>query len=65
ALERGFALVRDAAGAIVRSADAVRAGQRLELEFSDGKVWTQAEGSSEHKPRRARKATDESQGSLF
>ena len=65
ALARGFALVRDATGAIIRSADAVRAGQRLELEFSDGKVFAQAEGLGELKPRRARKAADEAQGSLF
>ena len=65
ALSRGFALVRDAAGGIIRSAAAVSAGQKLELEFADGKISAQAESGSDPKPRRARKSCNESQGSLF
>lgn len=37
-LARGFALVRDAGGAMVRSAHAVAAGQALEIEFGDGRI---------------------------
>ena len=38
ALERGFALVRDEAGAMVRRAGMIAGGQLLELEFADGRV---------------------------
>ena len=37
-LARGFALVRDDAGNAVRSAVAIGAGQRLEIEFGDGRI---------------------------
>jgi exodeoxyribonuclease VII large subunit len=37
-LQRGFALVRDADGRAVRSASAVQPGDRLDLEFHDGRV---------------------------
>lgn len=37
-LQRGFALVRDAGGRPVRGAAATAAGERLELEFGDGRV---------------------------
>ncbi|MFN3625254.1 MAG: exodeoxyribonuclease VII large subunit [Hyphomicrobium sp.] len=37
-LQRGFALVRDAGGRPVRAASATSAGERLELEFRDGRV---------------------------
>jgi exodeoxyribonuclease VII large subunit len=37
-LARGFALVRDAAGVPLRSAAAVAAGARLDIEFTDGRV---------------------------
>jgi exodeoxyribonuclease VII large subunit len=65
ALSRGFALVRDEAGALIRSAGAVGPGQKLELEFSDGRVLTRAEGGTEVKNRRTRKTPNETQGSLF
>jgi exodeoxyribonuclease VII large subunit len=45
-LARGFALVRDLAGRPLRQAAAVRAGMRLDIEFSDGRVRAAAEGSS-------------------
>jgi exodeoxyribonuclease VII large subunit len=37
-LQRGFALVRDGEGAMVRSAEALAAGDRLDIEFRDGRV---------------------------
>lgn len=37
-LQRGFALVRDASGRPVRNAASTSAGERLELEFRDGRV---------------------------
>ncbi|MFV0369411.1 MAG: exodeoxyribonuclease VII large subunit [Hyphomicrobiaceae bacterium] len=37
-LERGFALVRDEAGAMVRRAGTIAEGQMLELEFADGRI---------------------------
>ena len=46
-LERGFALVRDAAGAPLRSAAAVVSGARLDIEFADGRVAaTAGEGAT-------------------
>jgi len=44
-LARGFALVRDGAGQPLRSAAAVDAGARLEIEFSDGRVGATADGA--------------------
>ncbi len=43
-LERGYALVWDAEGRVVRSMGQVRPGQALELQFSDGRVRAQAGG---------------------
>ncbi|MEP9366846.1 exodeoxyribonuclease VII large subunit [Xanthobacter sp. VNH20] len=43
-LKRGFALVRDAQGAAVRTASAVAPGTALELEFADGRVGAVANG---------------------
>ena len=45
-LRRGFALVRDDAGKAVRSATGVIAGAALEIEWADGRVTTEAKGSS-------------------
>ena len=80
-LQRGFALVRDADGRTVRSAASVQAGDRLDLEFNDGRVEAEALGSSSsgaEKPRapssspqpppgvrRARGRGGSNQGSLF
>jgi exodeoxyribonuclease VII large subunit len=78
-LARGFALVRNADGATVRSAAAVTLGQELDIEFADGRVRAEAKSSeiksSEGKqapPRPARSApppapkrTAKDQGSLF
>ena len=74
-LARGFALVRDLAGRPLRQAAAVRAGMRLDIEFSDGRVRAAAEGSSvaadkpqsaaASKPRGRRGNGNSNQGSLF
>ncbi|MDR1817823.1 MAG: exodeoxyribonuclease VII large subunit [Puniceicoccales bacterium] len=42
-LRRGFALVFDAAGGVVRSAEAIRAGDTLRLRFADGERSVRAE----------------------
>jgi exodeoxyribonuclease VII large subunit len=44
-LRRGFALVRDNTGRSVRSASRVAAGQRVEIEFADGRVDAQVAGA--------------------
>ncbi len=65
-LARGFALVRDEADAPVRAAAAVGAGQRLTLEFADGRKAVVADGEGAPKkaqPRPAKKPGG--QGSLF
>ncbi len=41
-LQRGFALVRDADGRAVRSGAGVQPGDRLDLEFGDGRVEAEA-----------------------
>ncbi len=74
-LARGFALVRDAAGQPLRTAAAVTAGMPIEIEFSDGRVGAQAEGTTSAlrpsekptaKPAKSRSPTGGSgQGDLF
>jgi exodeoxyribonuclease VII large subunit len=74
-LERGFALVRDAAGRPVRAAKSVSTGMRLDIEFSDGRVGVvagdarmmpQAQAAPPFKRRRRRSSDGgEGQGSLF
>jgi exodeoxyribonuclease VII large subunit len=54
-LDRGFALVRDAAGAPLRAAAAITGGDRLEIEFADGRVAATAEnkeGEGKSPPRK-------------
>jgi exodeoxyribonuclease VII large subunit len=41
-LQRGFALVRDSDGRMLRAAVAVQAGDRLDIEFHDGRVEAEA-----------------------
>jgi exodeoxyribonuclease VII large subunit len=76
ALQRGFALVRDANGRSIRSAGAVAAGQRLDIELADGHVAATAEQRASApaasaprlppKPKaRAKARGGEGQGSLF
>ena len=61
-LARGFALVRDAAGRAVRAAAAVQPGDRLEIQFADGRTPVVAGGVP---PRPARRRGKPDQGSLF
>jgi exodeoxyribonuclease VII large subunit len=71
-LERGFTLVRDGKGRPLRSATAVGAGVRLDIEFSDGRVGATSDSeraappSEKIKPQK-RSSGDGSggQGSLF
>ena len=70
-LARGFALVRDGAGQPLRSAAAVTARMRLEIEFSDGRVAATADGDGAPplvaKPKSRPRGGEGSggQGSLF
>jgi len=67
-LARGFALVADADGTLVKSASAVVAGERLSLTFADGKaevIAISGEGRAQ-RPKPATKSSDPGrQGSLF
>ena len=67
-LARGYALVRDEAEAPLRNAGAIMPGQRLRIEFVDGRIAVTADG--EAAPARSPKApvrakTGGGQGSLF
>ena len=63
-LARGFALVRDEHDAPVRSAAAVTPGQRLSIQFADGRAHATADGEAPKKaPKPARRPSG--QGSLF
>ncbi len=80
-LQRGFALVRDAEGRMVREAASLHAGDALELEFRDGRVDAEARSvrpggikkpgqtpaGAEPNPqvRRTRRPRGSGQGSLF
>jgi exodeoxyribonuclease VII large subunit len=50
-LARGYALVRDADGAMVRAAASVAPGQHLEIEFKDGRIAAEALSGGVPKPR--------------
>jgi exodeoxyribonuclease VII large subunit len=72
-LARGYAVVRDAAGAPVRRAAEVGAGQPLAVEFADGTVDVTAQGTEpEHtavtpprRPARRQPAPTAAQATLF
>lgn len=69
-LARGFALVRDAEGAMVRSAHAVKPGAALDIEFSDGHIGAHADprsaaGKGDGPSKTTRRKPDEKQGSLL
>jgi exodeoxyribonuclease VII large subunit len=69
-LARGFALVRGPGGTPVRQAAAVTAGQRLDIEFSDGRVAAIADAPRPAAPPppprpRRRGTSDPGQGNLF
>ena len=67
-LARGFALVRDEAGRMLRRAVDVKSGQALDIEFADGHVGARA-GERERKdavPSKPRvKPKNGKQGSLL
>ena len=67
ALKRGFAIVRDEAGAIVRSAGAARAGETLKIDVIDGTIKAIVGGTEgpARKPQRRKRKAGEGQGSLF
>ena len=50
-LSRGFALVRDGEGHPLRSAGAVGAGARLDIEFADGRIGATADGEHAVQPK--------------
>ena len=54
-LARGFALVRDADGEMVRRASEVTSGAALDIEFADGHVGAHADA----RPRKRRAAEEE------
>lgn len=53
-LKRGFAVIRDGTGAMVRRAGGITAGAALGIEFSDGEVRVQALEDGQPGKRRAR-----------
>ena len=70
-LARGFALVRDETGALLRQAADVATGQRLDIQFADGRIAAQAESggaapqTAAARPKRAKGKGGGDQGSLF
>ncbi|MEO1038524.1 MAG: exodeoxyribonuclease VII large subunit [Pseudomonadota bacterium] len=69
-LKRGFALVRDEAGELVRSAAALKPGQAVSMTFADGERSARMAGGEAPPPRIARpkrkaKPPSPDQGSLF
>lgn len=68
-LARGYALIRDEAGALVRSTAHVSAGQSLNVQLADGRFGVVVSGGSETSARPSRPARKEppksSQGDLF
>jgi exodeoxyribonuclease VII large subunit len=66
-LQRGFALVRDAEGRLVRSAKTVKPGGQVSIQYADGRQDAVIDGGGVSKPRaRPRKETPpEKQGRLF
>ena len=46
-LSRGFAIVRDETGAMVRQAASISTGAALSIEFSDGRIGARADGGSD------------------
>ncbi|MCW5724799.1 MAG: exodeoxyribonuclease VII large subunit [Maricaulaceae bacterium] len=69
-LSRGYVLVRDEAGALVRAGSALKAGQAVQLQFADARRAARIEdGGAAPKPAAKAKAPSKSapggQGSLF
>ena len=64
-LERGYVLVRDAAGLPVTSAAAAVPGGSLHLEFHDGTVDARVEGGGAKPQTKPARKADPGQGSLL
>jgi exodeoxyribonuclease VII large subunit len=67
-LARGFTLVRDAQGNMVRRAAEVARGEALDIEFADGHVPAHANGGDRKavtSPKRSRQGAGENQGTLL
>jgi exodeoxyribonuclease VII large subunit len=64
-LERGFALVRDGDGHMVRSRSAVSSGAHLTVSFADGSVGVIAEGDAASRPVRPKRSSSAPQDDLF
>jgi exodeoxyribonuclease VII large subunit len=65
-LARGFALVRDSAGAPLPRAAGIGPHQPLRIQFADGEIAATADGPGAAPSRRARaRARSDEQGSLF
>ena len=68
-LARGFALVRDASGHPLRNVDAARAQNRLEIQFSDGRIQVSPADGPPPKPKKSNNSSSDKssipQGSLF
>jgi exodeoxyribonuclease VII large subunit len=64
-LARGFAVVKDAEGAIVKRAASVSVGDVLDIEFADGKVAAVAGGGAPRPRPAPRDKSGGGQGSLF
>lgn len=63
-LQRGYALLKDDAGTLIRSAKAVKAGQALQIELADGHIGAVATGSAPSTKTPPKRKTSQ-QGSLF
>jgi len=64
-LARGFALVRDESDAPLRSASAVQGGQKLVLQFADGRTHATADGEAAPKKTAKPAKAPIGQGQLF
>jgi len=64
-LERGYALVQNEAGDVVRSKDNVKVGEGVTLTFADGKRKAVIDGSVTKKVKPKKKAAPTPQGDLF
>jgi exodeoxyribonuclease VII large subunit len=66
-LARGFALIRDGEGAMIRRAGEVSPGMRLDIEFADGHIGATADGGEARKvaPKRKRDDGGGNQGTLL
>jgi len=64
-LERGYALVQNEAGDVVRSKSKVKAGEGITLTFTDGKRKAVIDGAIKKKAQPKQKAKPTSQGDLF